>query len=68
MRYRRQTVLLQTWIIFTELRGTNSALNGTLNRPVPIGALDDNGTRHIHLHQHFVDFGDGERGEEGVVI
>ena len=33
-----------------------------------IGALDDNGTRHVHLGQHLVDFGDGERGEEGIVV
>ena len=41
-------------------------LNSTLNRPVPISALDDNRTRHVHLREHFVDFGNGERGEEGI--
>ena len=33
---------------------------------MPIGPLDDNGTRHVHLCQHLVDFGKGERGKEGI--
>ena len=46
----------------------NKILNSTFNRPVPVGALDDGGIWHVHLCQHLVDFGDGENGEEGVVV
>ena len=50
------------------MRKSYGILNRTLNRPVAVCALDGNGTGHIHLCQHLVDFGDGEGGEEGIVV
>ncbi len=48
------------------VRKSYGILNRTFNRPMPICALDDNGTRHVHLCQHLTDFGNSERGEEGI--
>ena len=48
------------------LRKFYGILNRTFNRPVPIRALDDNGTRHVHLRQHLVDFGKDKGGKEEI--
>ena len=42
--------------------------NSTLNRPMPIRALDDNRTQQVYLCEHLIDFGNGERRKGGIVV